>query len=59
MKGTMEKGAAKLKSTLRAPYDLDRRNRHCMEAAHFRSFYHLEPEIGVSPALASIPDGIQ
>lgn len=30
---------------MRAPYDLDRRNGHCMEAAHFRSFYHFEPDI--------------
>jgi hypothetical protein len=33
------------RAKLRAPYDLDRRNSHCMEAAHFRSFYHFEPEI--------------
>jgi hypothetical protein len=35
----------KSRSTLRAPYDLDRRNGHCMEAAHFRSFYYFEPDI--------------
>src|SRR6266446_821152 len=45
MKGTMAKKAMKSRSTLRAPYDLDRRNRHCMEAAHFKSFYHFEPDI--------------
>ena len=41
----MAKKPAKSRSTLRAPYDLDRRNGHCMEAAHFRSFYHFEPDI--------------
>lgn len=41
----MAKETMKSRSMLRAPYDLDRRDRHCMEAAHFRSFYHFEPEI--------------
>ena len=45
MKGTMEEKATKSRSSLRAPYDLDRRDRHSLEAAHFRSFYHFEPEI--------------
>jgi hypothetical protein len=48
MKGTMPKRVTKSRSTLRAPYDIDRRNRHCMEAAHFRSFYHFEPDIRAS-----------
>jgi hypothetical protein len=41
----MAKRVTKSKSTLRAPYDFDRRDGHCMEAAHFRSFYHFEPDI--------------
>jgi hypothetical protein len=39
------KMATKTRSTLRAVYDLDRRDGHGMEAAHFRSFYHFEPDI--------------
>ena len=37
--------ATKSRSMLRAPYDLDRRDGHAMEAAHFKSFYHFEPDI--------------
>jgi hypothetical protein len=37
--------AKKSRSILRAPYDLDRRDGRGMEAAHFKSFYHFEPEI--------------
>jgi hypothetical protein len=40
---------AKSRSASRAQYDLDRRNRHCLEAAHFRSFYHFEPDIRSNP----------
>lgn len=41
----MAKKEPKSRSTLRAPYDFDRRDGHCMEAAHFRSFYHFEADI--------------
>jgi hypothetical protein len=41
----MAKTATTSRSMLRAPYDFDRRNKHCKEAAYFRSFYHFEPDI--------------
>jgi hypothetical protein len=41
----MTTATTKSRPILRAPYDLDRRDRHCMEAAHFRSFYFFEPDI--------------